>query len=84
MNYMVGCKNHKSAARLPSTFKKMIGEIRSGYALPFLLTDAMNLPDIEFMSRGVTKQGSMNVGGSKTTRDRKTHDISWPSFALKE
>ena len=56
-------------------------EVELGYALPLLAKHAMTIPQAELAPHGLTSQHSINDRGEILSKDRITHDLSFPGKA---
>ena len=74
--------HHKSAKRNYKVFMDSLkSEVELGYALPLLAKHAFTIPHAELAPHGLTSQHSINDRGEILSKDRITHDMSFPGKA---
>ena len=74
--------HHKSAKRNYKVFMDGLNsEVELGYTLPLLAKHAIAIPQAELAPHGLTFQHSINDRGKILSKDRTTHDLSFPGKA---
>ena len=77
--------NHKSAKHNEEHLEKaMIKEIQKGWGLILPEDSVLTMPNLELASIGVAKHLGINSLGEYITKQRVTHDLSFPGIKSKE
>ena len=74
--------HHKSAKRNYKVFMDSLNNgVELGYALPLLAKHAIAIPQAELVPHGLTSQHTINDRREILSKDRITHDLSFPGKA---